>query len=366
MISRDEKWMAKALQLARKGQRRVSPNPLVGAVVVRGGRKISEGYHAYFGGEHAESRALRKAGWRARGATLYVTLEPCSSWGKTPPCVDRVLSSRVGRVVIGSLDPNPQNHRLGTRRLKQAGIQVQYGILAQEVEKQNEAFFKRMRTGFPFVTLKMAQSLDGKIATSQGESRWISSEISRAFVHRLRSEADAVLVGKNTALQDNPRLQAFNRAPKPWRIVLDPQLELSPKSRVFQGTPLTFIATSEAKMVQIRENHFPKGHVLIPLPMKGRHLDLSILLRQLCSLGVNHLLAEGGGELAWSLIEGGWVDRLIWIVAPKIIGGRDTKTSVEGTGIKKLKRAFSLQWKKVYSSGEDWIFEARFSCLRAS
>lgn len=352
--------MARALELARKGAGTTSPNPQVGAVVVRGRKPVSEGYHPYFGGPHAETAALRRANGKAKGATLYVTLEPCSSWGKTPPCVDTVISSGVRRVVIGAVDPNPQNHRMGIQKLKRAGIQVKTGVLSREVERQNEAFFKRMRTGLPFVTLKLAQSLDGKIATRTGESRWISSRPSRLFVHRLRKESDAVLVGKHTALWDNPRLQAASKGEKPWRVVLDPDLKLPLRSRVFQGDPWTFVAVSERKLSRLSKIPKIHGRILIPLPEKRGKLELKPLLQELARLGVNHLLAEGGGELAWSLIREGFVDRLIWIVAPKILGGRDAKTSVEGEGIRKLKQAFSLKWERVYPLGEDWIFEAGF------
>lgn len=370
----DKIWMSEALRLAELGRGRVSPNPLVGAVVVRKGRLIARGFHAYFGGPHAEVTALRKAGPGAQGATLYVTLEPCSSWGKTPPCVDEVIASRVARVVIGSRDPNPENFGKGISKLKKAGLKVQTGILTREVERQNQAFFKAMKTGLPFVTLKMAQSLDGKIATPTGESRWISSPASRRFVHRLRSEVDAVLVGKNTALKDNPRLQGINGSEKPWRIVLDPHLESSQTARFFQGQQLTFVAVSEKRLKTPSPFPLPlkggegkgeevcKGRIFIPVSEKERRLELKDLLRKLTSLGVHHLLVEGGGEVAWSLIRERLVDRLIWIVAPKIIGGRSAKTSVEGEGIAKLKKAFPLRWERVYRLDEDWVFE----CLPAS
>ena len=356
----DAFWMSRALRLAEKGRGRTRPNPLVGAVVVRKGKKVGEGFHAYFGGSHAETVALQKAGSRAKGAALYVTLEPCSSWGKTPPCVDFVISSGVKRVVIGSPDPNPENHRLGIQQLKKAGLQVRLEVLAEEVKKQNESFFKAMRTGLPFVTLKMAQSLDGKIASRTGDSRWISSKVSRLFVHRLRDEADAVLVGKNTAFQDNPRLQGSEGQEKPWRVVLDPDLELPGKARLFGGPQLTFVAVSEKKLLRISRSPAQKrnGRTLLPLPEKKGKLELKSLLRQLALLGVQSLLVEGGGEVAWSLIQDRLADRLIWIVAPKIVGGRSAKTSVEGEGIQQLEKAFALRWEKVYRSGEDWVFEA--------
>jgi len=349
--------MRRALEIAERGEGKTSPNPLVGAVVVRGNRLVSEGYHAYFGGAHAEAVALRKAGARAKRATLYVTLEPCSSWGKTAPCVDAVISSGIASVCIGSPDPNPRNHRAGISKLRQTGLNIRVGILKREVQEQNRGFFKAMRTGYPFVTLKMAQSLDGKIATRLGHSRWISSEASRRFVHQLRDSADAVLVGKNTALLDNPRLQGTKGGNRPWRIVLDPDGRVSPKARVFEGVQPTLLAVSEKKLKQILVRNGSKGHVVIPVPERKGRLELKELLKRLASLGIHRLLVEGGGEVAWSLIEQKMVDRVIWIVAPKIVGGRDAKTSVEGEGVAVLEKAFPLQWEKSYRLGRDWVFE---------
>ena len=364
-MNQNEFWMRRALRLAEKARGKTSPNPLVGALVVRKGKVVGQGFHPFFGGPHAERVALEKAGQRARGATLYVTLEPCSNWGKTPPCVETVVASGIKKVVIGSFDPNPRNHRRGFLKLRKAGREVQARILAEEVEKQNQAFFKTMRTGLPFVTLKMAQSLDGKIAARTGKSRWISSEPARKFVHELRSQADAVLVGKNTALLDNPKLQGKNgRIGKPWRIVLDPNLEMSPTARIFEGPQLTFLAVSEKKLKKISSRFKTARRILLPVPEREGRLDLKLLLKKLVSLGVNHLLVEGGGELAWSFIRGGFVDRLVWITAPKIMGGRHTKTSVEGEGVENPQKAIPLQWEKVYRLGPDWVFEAK--CSRAS
>lgn len=359
-MKQDEVWMSRAIELAEKARGKTSPNPLVGAVLVRGTKKISEGYHPYYGGSHAEIIALQKAGKKVKGSILYVTLEPCSSWGKTPPCVETLLTSGIKRMVIGSLDPNPKNHSMGIQRLKKAGISVRAGLLKDKVEIQNQFFFKAMRTGFPFVTLKMAQSLDGKIATRKGESRWISSAPARQLVHELRSQADGVLVGKNTALLDNPMLQGVNgRADKPWRIVIDPDLQISSRARIFQGPQLTFEVISEKKIKQIAKRPLKKGRILLPVRLHKGKIDLKALLKALVPLGVHHLLVEGGGEIAWSFLSEGLVDRLIWIVAPKIIGGRDAKTSVEGEGIENLQKAIGLKWEKVYRLGPDWVFESR-------
>jgi diaminohydroxyphosphoribosylaminopyrimidine deaminase/5-amino-6-(5-phosphoribosylamino)uracil reductase len=239
-IKTHEFWMARALHLAERGRLSVSPNPMVGACVVGASRLIAEGWHQRYGGDHAEIIALKRAGMRARGAVLYVTLEPCSSWGKTPPCVSAIIRAGIRQVVIGSRDPNPRHRGRGITMLKRAGITVHASVLAGEVARQNEAFFKYIRTGLPFVSLKMAQSLDGKIASVSGSSRWISSALARGFVHRLRAAHDAVLVGTRTLLMDDPRLgtNAKNRpspSEKPWRVALDPRVEVSPSARILSG-----------------------------------------------------------------------------------------------------------------------------------
>lgn len=349
-------WMRQALALAEKGRFTTSPNPLVGACVVKKGRLIGSGYHKIYGGDHAEVTALKKAGRAAQGATLYVTLEPCATWGKTPPCADAILKSGVREVVIGSLDPNPKNRNKGIALLRKSGLRVTSGILSAEVRQQNDFFFKFMNERMPFVTLKMAQSLDGKIATKTGHSRWISSKPAREFVHRLRAEQDAILVGKNTLLQDNPKLSPLDKRPRqgrPWRIALDPRGEVSRKARIFEGDQLTFLAVSK--------KHVKKASaILLPVSEKNGRLNLPELLRKLAALGVAKLLVEGGGELAWSLIEQKLVDKFYWIVAPKIIGGKNAKTSVEGEGVRFASDAFDCDITEIQKLGEDLLIEGTF------
>ncbi len=358
-----EKWMRSAIRLAQKGKCAVSPNPMVGACVVRNAKLMGSGYHACYGSEHAEIMALRRAGTRAAGGTLYVTLEPCSTWGKTPPCVAAVIRSEIRHVVIGSLDPNPRNHGRGVRALRNAGIRVTVGVLGRLIEEQNGWFFKYVKRKLPYVTLKMAQSLDGKIATRTGRSRWISSPASRDFVHRLRSEQDAVLVGKNTLYQDNPllspRIRIKHQQPgKPWRIALDPEGTVSPAARIFRGDQLTLLAVSEACLKKRHSSAYPA--ILLPVRLRRGRLDLMALLKKLAALGVAKLLVEGGGETAWSLLELGLVDRAYWIVAPKLIGGRLAKTSVEGDGVRDPNRALVPRKTKVSRLGEDYLFELKF------
>jgi len=336
---------------------------MVGACVVRRGRLVGEGYHRFYGGAHAEILALKNAAGKTRGATLYVSLEPCATWGKTPPCVSEIVRAGVRRVVVGALDPNPKNHGRGIRVLKRLRISVTAGVLAEEALKRNEAFVKWVKKRMPFVTLKMAQSLDGKIATRTGRSRGISSPAARRFVRRLRGEQDAILIGKNTLLADNPKLSppltGMRPLPgKPWRIALDPDSEVSAGARIFQGKQLTLIAVSEKKAKDRLSRR--KGLTLILVPEKKGRLDLKNLLRQLASLGVAKLLVEGGGETAWSLLSQGLVDKAYWIVAPKIIGGRSAKTSVEGKGVRLPQEAMGCRPVKISRLGEDLLLESAF------
>lgn len=361
----DLRWMSQALVLASKGGVFVSPNPQVGACVVKAGRLVSSGYHARFGGPHAEVEALKKAGLKARGATLYVTLEPCSSWGKTPPCIEAILRSGISRVVIAMTDPNPVNRGKGILLLRRAGIAVTAGVLSGAAEYQNEPFSKWIKTGFPFVTLKMAQSLDGKIASSDGRSRWISGLESRAFVHSLRQQNDAVLVGMKTWMLDDPLLSGdLSGTPsareKPWRVVIDPAMQIPSKRRVFKGNQITIQAVSRECRKNLSKKVFDEEtrNILLVKEKNGR-LDLRDLLKQLGSLGVTRLLVEGGGETAWSLLSANLVDKVFWVVAPKFIGGRDAVTSVEGDGFLDPNKALNIKSLSCRRMGSDWLFEGR-------
>ncbi len=359
--------MARALALAEKGRFSVSPNPKVGACVVLRGSLVGTGYHQVYGGPHAEPLALAKAGKRARGATLYVTLEPCATWQKTPPCVPLIERQGIRSVVIGCLDPNPLNRGKGVRYLRRAGISVTHGVLEKEVRKQNEGFFRFMTSGRPFVTLKMAQTLDGKIATKKGLSRWISSPSSRKFVHRLREDHDAILVGKNTFYLDDPRYtlpkgsRAF-RAGKPWKVVLVSDKGWPERARIFRDHRLTLLVFSEKNLkgVMTRAGTRPGSSVLLPVKEAKGKISVPDLLKKLAGLGVTKLLVEGGGELAWSFLEAKCVDRAVWIVAPKIFGGRNAKTSVEGPGVRTPREAFIFNPESITQCGEDWVLQGNF------
>jgi len=272
-MTQDLRYMQQAYHLALKGKGKTSPNPLVGAVLVKDGRLLAEGYHRRCGGDHAEIIALKKGGQRARGATLYVTLEPCFHYGRTPPCVDAIIQSGIKEVYVGMIDPNPLTQGQSIRKLRRAGIKVRVGFMRKELRRMNESFIKYIKFKKPFVVVKCAQTLDGKIATSHGQSKWITSEQTRAYARRLRSDFDAILVGINTVLKDDPSLNALNRSQRLKKIVLDSQLRISPKARLFKNTlPQNCLLVTTRKAPRRKIIFFQrKGiQVIMAPPQKGK------------------------------------------------------------------------------------------------
>jgi diaminohydroxyphosphoribosylaminopyrimidine deaminase/5-amino-6-(5-phosphoribosylamino)uracil reductase len=358
-LQADIDWMNLALKLAQKGRGWASPNPMVGACLVNGKRLIASGFHARFGGPHAEAEVIRKVGRKAQGATLYVTLEPCSTYGKTPPCTDAILSAGIKRVVVAAIDLNPKHHGRGIKILKKRGVSVTAGVLERKAREQNRAFFKWIQKKIPYVILKMAQSLDGKIASRTGKSRWISGPKARAWVHGLRASVDAVLIGKNTAILDDPRLTVRNGKLRrePWRVVLDPKGEIPRNARLFRANGPVILACSRVsfKAVLRKFNHRPV--TILPLNGKKGKLDLGELLKSLGSLGITSLLVEGGGETAWSFLNARLVDKIAWVIAPKLVGGKDSKTSVEGLGVDSLNEAPRIKIQRSISLGDDLLIE---------
>jgi diaminohydroxyphosphoribosylaminopyrimidine deaminase/5-amino-6-(5-phosphoribosylamino)uracil reductase len=355
--------MQRALAVAEGGIGFVSPNPVVGCVIVKDGRIVGEGYHERYGGPHAEANALRVAGSAARGATLYVTLEPCCHTGKTPPCVDAVLQAGVGRVVMAVRDPNPKVAGGGLARLRAAGIDVTLGICEAEARRLNETFLHYIQTQRPFVTLKCAATLDGKIATRTGASRWITGRAAREHVHRMRHAADGLLVGAGTALQDDPLLTT--RLPEgggvnPLRIVVDSMLRLSPSSQLATVRPdrRTLVATSERAPVDKQRQLEHQGVEILRLPSyaDGR-VDLEALLTVLGARGIADLLVEGGATLSATLLQRRLVDKIVMFIAPKIIGG-DGINAVAAFGIDNMADALQLYGMTSQSVGEDVMLEA--------
>lgn len=359
----DERFMSRALELARLGRGRTSPNPPVGAIVVSRGEVIGEGWHRKAGTPHAEIHALAQAGSRALGAALYVTLEPCCHKNKrTPPCVDAVLSSGVSRVVVSAVDPNPRVRGKGITRLRRAGIEVAAGVLEEEGRGVIREYAWHMKTGLPFVTLKMAQSLDGKIATERGESKWITGPAARGIVHKMRAEADAVMVGAGTVQRDDPSL--LPRGPslegrRPLRVVVDGNLSIPPGAKMLADGlgPVVIACRRDASPVRRRRLE-KRGAEIAAFPALRSGIDLRRLMAALGARGVMSILAEGGGDLAASLLAAGVVREVAFFVAPVVIGGEDSIGSVGGASPRRLSGAIRLGPMSVERVGKDILIRA--------
>lgn len=365
----DESFMRRALALARRGYGTTSPNPMVGAVLVKGGRIIGQGWHHCAGEPHAEIEALRNAERRRNspeGATLYVTLEPCCTHGRTPPCTAAIKAAGIKRVVVAAKDPNPKHAGRGFRILRRAGIEVEHGVLAEEAPKLNEAFNHWIVQRTPFVTVKAAMTLDGKIATASGESKWITGEEARAEGMRLRAGADAILVGVNTVLADDPSL-TVRETPKTKiqtsrlrRIVLDSQARTPLKAKVVSDefAALTTIVVGKGAPAR-RIAALAKRAQVWTAPLRGGRIDLRWVLKRLGGEKVTSLLVEGGGEVNASFLLGGFAQRVAFFYAPKILGGRDSRKAVAGEGARSLNEILNLcdvEWRRV---GEDLMMTAR-------
>ena len=346
--------MREALRIARNAEGRTSPNPLVGAVVVRDGKIIAEGWHRQAGTPHAEIHALNMAGELARDATLYVTLEPCSHFGRTPPCAQAVVDAGIRRVVAAMSDPNPKVAGRGFELLKAAGVEVEVGLLEAEARELNEVFLKWVTKKLPFVTLKFACSLDGKIATSSGESQWISCLESRKFTHHLRDINDAILVGVGTVLADNPSLTTrLVEGKNPVRVIVDSNAR----------TPLnsTVVTDKSARTIVAVTNNAPADRIAalkssgveIIFAGNGERVDLKVLMNELAAQEITSVLVEGGGTINFAMLSAGLVDKVFAFVAPKIIGGSNSLTAVEGAGFIKLSDAVELKNFTARTLGED-------------
>ncbi len=358
MTKEDEYWMRRALRLAQKGKGRTSPNPMVGAVLVRKGQVIGEGFHAKAGEPHAEILALSQAGSQATEATLYVNLEPCSHQGRTPPCAPAVIQAGVRRVVVGMEDPNPLVKGRGLEMLRNAGLDVEVGLLEPDCRRLNESFVKYICTRQPFVTLKIASTLDGKIATAQGESKWITGEKARKLVQRLRNESDGVLVGIGTILKDDPLLTPRLKGGKnPFRIVLDSRLRIPDQARVLEKIPeKTILITSAGAPEQRIEELKKKGIQVLILDTVERKINLRTLLPRLGEMGITSLLVEGGSEVNGSFLREGLMDKILLFFSPKILGGQALEM-FGGKGIEKLEDAYQIDQIKVKKVGEDILIE---------
>lgn len=358
--------LSRALDLARRGRYTTHPNPRVGCVLVRHGERVGEGYHRRAGEPHAERLALAAAGVRAQGATAYVTLEPCSHQGRTPPCADALIEAGVVRVVAAMEDPNPLVAGRGLRRLKQAGIQVQVGLLADQALALNAGFVKRMTQGLPQVCCKLAMSLDGRTALAGGESKWITGAPARADVHRLRAASSAVLTGIGTVLADDPSLTArlepqeladLGQFDQPMRVVLDSALRMPAASRMLElpGQTLVFCTEPEPGRAATLE---AAGAQVIPVPGHGGHLDLGAVLRRLAEFQINELLVEAGPTLAGALLDGGWVDELLIYLAPCLLGDQ-ARGLFSLPALRHMGERIQLELLELRAVGDDWRIRAR-------
>jgi len=352
--------MRRALQLASMGQGRTSPNPMVGAVVVRDGTEAGWGYHQAAGYPHAEAMALERAGPQAQGATLYVNLEPCNHHSRTPPCTEAILAAGIQRVVVAMGDPDPRVGGRGIRRLREAGVEVTLGVLEEEGRQLNAAYVKHRSTGLPWVTAKWAMSADGRMATRAGQARWITGTSAREFAHRLRDQHDAVLVGCGTALRDDPALTC--RIPggrDPLRVVVDSQLHLPPNARMLrQGSSKVVVATTPHAAPERKDQLQRAGAEVWVCEAQGERVSLQDVLRRLAERGVLSVLAEGGAELHASLFCTGLVDRVVAFVGSVILGGRAAPGPVAGHGVASLADALRLENVVVRTLGSDVCLEA--------
>ncbi len=345
----DREWMGRALALAERGRGHAEPNPLVGAVVVRDGRPVGEGWHQRYGQAHAEVNALAAAGEAARGATLYVTLEPCCHFGKTPPCTDAVIGAGVGRVVAAMSDPFPQVAGRGAELLRQAGIAVDVGVCEAEARRLNAPYLKLMTKGRPYVHAKWAMTLDGKIATRSGDSKWISNKASRGWVHELRGRMDAIVVGIGTVLADDPLLTARPPGPRtPVRVVLDRQGRTPPTSqlaRTAREAPTWVVTAGE-----------PAAH-LGELGCKVSNLrDVRALLDEMGRRRMTNVLVEGGAGVLGSFLDAGEIDEVHVFVAPRLAGGAAAKTPIGGHGVEKIADALTLtEWRAEMAGGDVYL-----------
>lgn len=360
---KDLTYLQMAYALAEKAVGWASPNPYVGAVIIKDNRVVGCGYHEKPGKPHAEALACQKAGSLARNSTVYVTLEPCVHWGRTPPCVDTLIKAGPRRVVVSALDPNPLVFRKGIRRIREAGIEVSWGLLEEKNRRLNETYIKYITKKVPFVVAKAASSLDGKIATRTYSSRWISSPATREYVHLLRGELDAVMVGINTILKDDPQLTIRHRN---WRgkslirCVLDSRLRFPLKARILNTLPRgkIFVFTLSRSSKKKAEALIKKGVDIIPTP--GPRIELKQVLLFLGKQSISSVLVEGGGLLLTSMIQERLVDKIVLTFSPKLVGGKDAPSFLQGRGAETIKNSLRLKETHMFQIGDDIIYEGYF------
>lgn len=371
-MTRDEKYMKMAAELAWKGAGRTNPNPMVGAVIVKEGRVIGSGYHERYGQLHAERNALASCAEDPAGATMYVTLEPCNHYGKTPPCTEAIIESGIARVVVGTVDPNPKMAGRSIELLRSKGIETQTGVLEDECRELIKIFSKYITSGLPYVIMKWAMTLDGKIAAYTGASRWITGEEARLHTHLTRNLCSAIMVGVETVLRDDPLLTCRTENGRdPVRIICDSNLRTPLSAKAVQtaripekkasqsaapGLPRTIIATCNADPDRHRP-YLEKGCMVLVTESDGGRTDLRDLMKKIAAMKIDSVLVEGGGELNWSALDKKIVDAVQVYVAPKILGGREAKTPVAGRGASEPDMGFRLRNTRLSVIGGDYLIE---------
>ena len=359
-MEQDRQYMKMALELAQKGMGFTAPNPMVGAVIVKNGRIIGQGYHRKYGELHAEREALAVCTEEPKGASIYVTLEPCCHYGKQPPCVNAILEAGIRRVIIGSSDPNPLVAGKGIRILKDHGIEVTENILKEECDKLNEAFFYYIQNKKPYVVMKYAMTMDGKIAAYTGESKWVTGEAARIHVQEQRLKYTGIMVGVGTVLADDPMLTCrLENSRNPVRIICDSHVRTPLNSRIVKtaSTIPTIFATSSKDQQKIK-NYEELGCQVLYVPEKNGHIDLNRLMELLGAAKIDSILLEGGGSLNWSALESGIVQKVQTYIAPKLFGGEEAKTPVEGKGFPDPASAVLLKNSEIIRLGDDFLIES--------
>lgn len=359
-MEQDRQYMKMALELAQKGMGFTAPNPMVGAVIVKNGRIIGQGYHRKYGELHAEREALAVCTEEPKGASIYVTLEPCCHYGKQPPCVNAILEAGIRRVIIGSSDPNPLVAGKGIRILKDHGIEVTENILKEECDKLNEAFFYYIQNKKPYVVMKYAMTMDGKIAAYTGESKWVTGEAARIHVQEQRLKYTGIMVGVGTMLADDPMLTCrLENSRNPVRIICDSHLRTPLTSKIVRtAETIPTILASSSKDQQKIKNYEELGCQVLYVPEKNGHIDLNRLMELLGAAKIDSILLEGGGSLNWSALESGIVQKVQTYIAPKLFGGEEAKTPVEGKGFPDPASAVLLKNSEIIRLGDDFLIES--------
>jgi len=361
-MDKDSKYMRMALEMAAKALDGTYPNPMVGAVILKKGRIIGKGYHPKAGADHAEIAAIKNSRGSLSGAEMYVTLEPCTHYGKTPPCVPSIIESGISRVVVATLDPNPITKGRGIKALRKAGISVEIGPCEAEAKRLNRKYIKYITTGLPYITAKLAQSLDGKTAARDGSSKWITSESARKYAKKMRSSYDAIVVGANTVVKDDPMLMGAEKNRPPFRVVLDSSLRLPEASRIVRSaraTPLILGTTELAPKNRLKRFNGIDGVEVITVKSRKGKVSLRPFFKRLAEKGIVNILVEGGGELIGSLMDEALVDEWLIYIAPRILGGENT--SVKGLGVPNIQSSLDLLDVTCEKIGDDILIKG-LSC----